>query len=442
MGRALATAPVVERSDARHGEPVVAGGDRALHRRDVDGEHLAGRVAPAHLVHGHVVEEPTVDQQVAVVGNGGQHTRDGDAGSQGVDQRSAIVHHERRAGEVGGDAEVRHPEVGDVDVAEHRSQAAGDPPAAQERGRGQGGVEQAPEAGERPLPRGRGIPTHGRAHAHHCTDAGSADHVDRLAQVFQHVEHADVREPSCAAAPEHEGGSRAGQQPAEASQVAVDPSTEVVVRRQRTRLQPAKGAGRQRRVRVVEQHQADVLATRQRLPEGSFVRAHVRLGCGAGDEHDVIRPTDGPVAPLRPGSIRDVEEVLVAGLHLLEVVADPHGAHGSVLHLGDAGPGQVRVDGRAVDHARRPTERDGQLRSERRCVNGVRDRNDRERPPSGGPGSLLRGLARALEGHLGDLDPHLRVLAHEVLVGGTAEPDQVRVSQRVHRRGPWLTVDE
>ena len=84
----------------------------------------------------------------------------------------------------------------------------------------------------------------------------------------------------------------------------------------------------------------------------------------------------------------------MAGLHLLEVVPEPHGAHRAVLHLGDAGPGQVGVDGGAVDHAVDPTERNGQLRSERRCVNGVRDRDDHEGPP-GGAGALSAWLGES-----------------------------------------------
>ena len=184
-------------------------------------------------------------------------------------------------GEVGRDAEVRHPEVGDVDVAEASLAACGDPPAAEER-RGRAGCSRT-GLGSSSSARSRWSPHPSPCagpDGHDRADARAADHVDRLVEVLEHLEHAEVGEAAGAAPAEHEGRAGARQQPARRARSPSSPSPEVVVRRQRTRLEPAPGAGRQRRVRVVEQHEAHVLADAPGRPELSLVRARRRTRLG------------------------------------------------------------------------------------------------------------------------------------------------------------------
>ena len=78
----------------------------------------------AHQVHRQIVQQAAVIEEVAVVNNRGNETGKTAARPCGPPQRPGSVHDHVGAGQVAGDAKIRHPEILDVRVAEQSLQVA------------------------------------------------------------------------------------------------------------------------------------------------------------------------------------------------------------------------------------------------------------------------------------------------------------------------------
>ena len=148
-----------------------------------------------------------------------------------------------RAIEIGGDAEVREPQVLDLRVGEEPPYELAVFAAALEREeRDRHVVERIGEPRAGLVHDARRVPAEIPLRADHRAHAGAAERIDRDVQLVERAQHADVGEPAREASAEREPDRRSGEEARHARDVAGLPEPHVEVALERAAVEPTRRA--------------------------------------------------------------------------------------------------------------------------------------------------------------------------------------------------------